>query len=165
MGPAWAGAYPAVQLRGQSSRTGALPNGRSGALALAAAMAVRQDWAAVSDLGFLASAASFGAIGGGVIAPVTGSAVLRGVPLGWAMLRTTIAAVLGGAMTGARVLENIALPVCGTLLGFLIEVACLQVNPPQRRAVPPALVRGRSSWSPLDRRPLTNAAAGSSMRR
>ena len=86
---------------------GALLGGLSGALALAAAMSLRHDWMWVADFGFPVVAGCFGAVVGGVIAPVTSWVFLRNVPLGRAMLRTTMAAALGGAVTGALLLESI----------------------------------------------------------
>ena len=104
---------------------------------------------------FLAFAGGFGAILGCVFAPLTSWVFLRKVPLGRAMLRTTIAAALGGAVTGALFLQNIALPVCGALLGFLVEAARLYVNAPQWRAA-----RGSSGSGKTERltaRPLSDA--------
>ncbi len=125
---------------------GALLGGLSGALALAVAMSLRMDWRWIAGPVALLFAGIVGAVIGGVCAPVASWVLLREVPLGRAMLRTTLAAAAAGAVSGALFPERIDVPVWGALLGLVVEAARLYLTAPHRRQRPSAAPGSSTRW-------------------
>lgn len=75
----------------------------------------------VSESALFAIAALFGAIIGGVMAPVVAWGILRRVPLGRAVAWSAVGTVVG-AIAGMIVLEN---PVIGAVAGFVVAAIWL----------------------------------------
>lgn len=114
--------------------TGGLLGGLSAILALAVALSVRLNWSWLSDWSILILAGVFGAVLGGVLAPLVSWVFLRDVPIGRAMLRTTLAAALGGAIGGVFLFLSPIIPVVAAVFGFLLEAANLYLHSPRQPA-------------------------------
>lgn len=113
---------------------GGLLGGLSAAIAIAMALSVRLDWSWLSDRGILVFAGIYGAVVGGILAPLVSWVFLRAVPLGKAMFRTTVAAAIGGAIGGVFLFVNPLIPIAGAVFGFLVEAANLYLKAPRDSA-------------------------------